>query len=273
MARRSWVIVFDERHANGNGSMIAVSTEPGLDVPVRRTSEEYALSFGDILRMLWRRLWLIALFALVFMGVAMGFSLVQTPKYEASIKMLVGQKQESGTSETNLSAGDLQGLQILTKTMAEAIDTRRVAQAVIDRLNLPVGPGTLMNGLRVEPIAETQFFKVTYEDTNPVRAQQVANTYGEVFSSQISEVSSDASAVTVTLWEEARVPDDPVSPQPLRNGLLGLMLGTMLGVTLAFLLESLSQGWRSTEEVEEISGVPTVGVIPRFAMRGEKKRG
>jgi capsular polysaccharide biosynthesis protein len=265
--------VLNERQPDGNRSTEAVSVDPGLDTPTSGTSEEYTLSFGDILRVLWRRAWLIALPALVFTGVAIGFSLAQEPRYEASIKMLVGQKQESADSESNLSAGDLQGLQILTKTMAEAIDTRRVAEVVIERLNLPLGPGDLVTNLRVEPVSETQFFKVTYEDSDPVRAQQILNTYGEVFPDQVSEISSDASAVTVTLWEQARVEDDPVSPQPRRNALLGLLLGAMLGVVLVFLLESFNDAWRSTEEVERVAGVPALGVIPRFAVRAKKKRG
>jgi hypothetical protein len=36
-----------------------------------------------------------------------------------------------------------------------------------------------------------------------------------------------------------------------------------LGVGLAFLLEYLDDGWRSPEEVEQISGVPTYALIPR----------
>jgi capsular polysaccharide biosynthesis protein len=56
--------------------------------------------------------------------------------------------------------------------------------------------------------------------------------------------------------------------------LLGLVLGAMLGVTLALLLEAVRESWRSAEEVERVSGVPTVGVIPKFAPpRGKKKQG
>ncbi len=55
-----------------------------------------------------------------------------------------------------------------------------------------------------------------------------------------------------------------MSPNPLRDGLLALILGAMLGVGLAFLLEQLDDRWRSPEEVERICGVPAFGVIPEF---------
>ena len=253
-----------------------MSTRPGWDTPTSGTSGDYyTLTFGDILRMLWRRLWLIALFVLWFMGMAIGYSFVETPRYETSIKILVGQAQESDTSESNLSGSDIQGLQILTKTVAEAINTRRVAKSVIEELNLSLAPGDLMDNLSVEPIPDTQFVRIKYEHPNPVRAQQIANAYGDVTSRQISEISSNASAVTATVWERAAVPDKDnlVSPKPIRNGLLALILGAMTGVIVAFLLESLDDSWRSAEEVEQISGVPTVGIIPAFAMhRGKNKK-
>jgi hypothetical protein len=44
----------------------------------------------------------------------------------------------------------------------------------------------------------------------------------------------------------------------------------MLGIGLAFLLEYWDDDWRSPEEVEQISGVPTFGVIPLFEiLKGE----
>jgi capsular polysaccharide biosynthesis protein len=253
----------------GNRDIIAMNTEPGLLTPA--SDGEYILSLGDMLRMLWRQWWLISLCVLLFTGVALGYSFTQTPKYEASIKILVGQSQVGAGPDSNLSASDLQGLQILTKTVAEGINTRPVAEGVVEELHLPMKPEDVMGRLRVEQVPETQFVEVTYEDPSPVRAQQIVNAYGDVIAKRISDISTDASAITVTVWERATVPSDPVSPEPARNGLMGLALGAILGVTLAFLLENLRGSWRSAEEVERVSGLPTVGVIPRFVVPSGKK--
>ena len=251
-----------------------VASRPGLNTSIPESSQgEYVLSFGDILRMLWRRLWLIAWLMLVFVGLAIGYSLAQTPRHEASTKILVGQALEGGTSETNLSASDVQGLQILTKTVAEAIDSRRAAAAVIEKADLSTAPGTLMDDLSVEPVTETQFVTIKYEGADPEQVQKIVNTYGEVASEQISEISPEASAVKATVWDRASLPDQDnlVSPKPARNALLALVLATMLGVTLAFLLEvweSPGDGLSLAEEVERVSGVPTIGVIPTPSSRG-----
>lgn len=251
-----------------------VSTGPGPNTPrAQNPEDEYILSFGDILRMLWRRLWLIALSMLLFLGAALGYSSVQRPTYEASIKLWVGQAQERDASETNLSASDVQGLQILTITVAEAIDTRRVAEAVIEESGVSTAPGELMNDLSVEPIPETQFVRVKYEDPDPLTAQRIANAYGEVSSDQVSEISSDASAVTATMWDPATLPDEDniVNPKPARDALLALVLGTMVGISLAFVLESLDDRLRSAEHVARASGAPVVGTIPGSTTRIRKK--
>jgi polysaccharide biosynthesis transport protein len=54
-----------------------------------------------------------------------------------------------------------------------------------------------------------------------------------------------------------------VQPKPVRNTLLGLMLGLILGLGLAFLREALDTRVRSADEVEERLGVPLLARVPR----------
>jgi capsular exopolysaccharide synthesis family protein len=237
-----------------------VGTEPGPGTSVGAAEGEYVLSLADLLQVIRRRLWIILLVVGVLTGAAVAFSLAQTPMYEASIKLLVG--QERGITET---PNDVMGLQQLTLTMAEGVSSRPVAKAVIQQQNLRMSPDAFLEEhLRVQQVADTQFVQVDYRDPSPERAQRVANAVGEVFSKRVSEESPSANAITATVWERAALPSEPVSPNPLRNGFLALVLGLMLGVGLALLLEYLDDSWRSPEEVEQISGVPTFGIISEF---------
>jgi capsular polysaccharide biosynthesis protein len=222
----------------------------------------------DPVQVVWRRLWIVLLVAVVFGGLAAGVSFFQTPMYEASIKILIGQKLSK--EAPNDLGNELQGLQQITLTMVEAVNTRPVAQGVIQRLNLSTSPESFQKNVKVQQIGESQFIEVSYKATDPEKAQLIANSIGEVFAKEVSEVSPSANAITATVWEQAVVPDSPVSPNPVRNALLALVLGLMLGVGLAFLLDYLDDEWRSAEEVEMISGVPTFGVIPAFKVRKNK---
>ena len=161
-------------------------------------------------------------------------SLAETPRYEASAKVLVGQSQ--GDDQGSNLGGDVQGLQDLTVTMTETVETRPVAEAVIRRLDLSVAPNDFLQNLRVEQLPSTQIIEVSYGGASPEGAQRVANAVGEEFSGLVSGLNDDVYAVTATVVEPAPVPKEPASPNPLRDGLLALVSGLLLFVGLAFAL-------------------------------------
>lgn len=70
----------------------------------------------------------------------------------------------------------------------------------------------------------------------------------------------------------AAVDTDPVSPKPVRNTALGLAVGLVFGLGMAFLYEYLDDTIKSTEELEELFGVPVLGVIPYHDPSGDGVR-
>jgi len=213
--------------------------------------------------------WTIVLVAAVTAGSALGFSLLQTPTYEASVLILVGQKT---TGNTNFGAADVTQLEGLALTVAKAVPTTPIAETVVERLDLQeASAGEVIENVSAEQDPGTMFVNVSYKDSHPKRAQLIANTIGEVLSEKISEVSLGANAITATVWEPATLPETPVSPDPIRNGIIALVLGSLLGVVLAFLLEYASDSWNSRDEVEEVFGVPTMGVVPKFRVSARRK--
>ena len=64
------------------------SSEVALSSPAEATDHENLLSLRDLLRVLWQRLWIIVLVATLLTGLATGVSLMLTPQYTASVKIL-----------------------------------------------------------------------------------------------------------------------------------------------------------------------------------------
>jgi capsular polysaccharide biosynthesis protein len=220
---------------------------------------DLVLQVGTIFRVIRRWFWIIVLTTMVCVGVAVLYSLQQPPVYQASIKILVGQDQ--GIVVDPVQAVNLQ---TLASTVSEAVATRPVGERVVRDLDLDYSPSTITAGTSAEVIPETQFIEVTYTDTEPRRTQRIANAIGEAISEQVAEVNPQASTISATVWERAAVPQSPVSPNPTRSGLIAFVVGIVLGTGLALLLDYLDDSWRSPEEAEHVSGVPTLGVVPEF---------
>ena len=69
----------------------------------------------------------------------------------------------------------------------------------------------------------------------------------------------------------AGVPTSPVSPKPLRNLMLALVVGATLAIAVALLAEHLDDSIESEEDLERVTGsVPVIAVIP--AVRGWKAK-
>lgn len=81
-------------------------------------------------------------------------------------------------------------------------------------------------------------------------------------SSEISQALLRESKYRVI--EPAKVPLSPFKPDPARIIILGVVLGIVIGGSVALLTELLDKSFRKVEEVEESLGLPVIGVIPKI---------
>lgn len=77
-------------------------------------------------------------------------------------------------------------------------------------------------------------------------------------------ISEDLMSGGLEVIADEDVPDSPVSPRPVRNGVLAFFLGSVLGLGLAFLVDYLDDTIESREEVIRLYEIPVLGEIPRY---------
>ncbi len=80
---------------------------------------------------------------------------------------------------------------------------------------------------------------------------------------KIKEQSITEETHPVSLWivEEAIVPEAPVKPNKKKNLLLGLIVGLMAGIGMAFFVEYLDNTIKYPEETEKALGLPVLGLV------------
>jgi capsular exopolysaccharide synthesis family protein len=66
----------------------------------------------------------------------------------------------------------------------------------------------------------------------------------------------------VQVAQAASVPTSPSSPKTTRNVVLGAVLGLLLGLGIAFLLERFDRRIREPKDLEAVYGLPLLGVVP-----------
>jgi succinoglycan biosynthesis transport protein ExoP len=79
------------------------------------------------------------------------------------------------------------------------------------------------------------------------------------------DIAGGVGATNVFVVDAAELPIRPSSPRLLRVLMLSLLTGLGLGGLAAYLLDRLDDTVRSPEELERISSLPTLGVIPDIA--------
>jgi polysaccharide biosynthesis transport protein len=75
-------------------------------------------------------------------------------------------------------------------------------------------------------------------------------------------VSAGLKSSNIRVVDLARVPTSPSAPNIPRNIILGLSLGLLGGIGLAFVLEGLDNTVTTPEEAQVVSALPSLGVIP-----------
>jgi receptor protein-tyrosine kinase len=262
-------------------------------------------SLSDYLRIVRGQRWIVLLAVLLCAGAAVALSLRQDKQYAATAQLdyqgdnqalsLVGapaypdrtnKEQADLGAQTALQDGSLRRVRATLHTR-RTVDTLRgmLGTAVDPQSNLVSITATapsaafaakLANALSRQAAGDAARqqrtrYRVTARRLQAkqdrlgkgARAAQQSRIYGE----QITRLETLASlARPVTIARAATVPEHPVAPKPVRNGVLGALAGLLLGLALAFGRDALDRRLRNLEDIQTAVELPVVGHVRQHAM-------
>jgi capsular polysaccharide biosynthesis protein len=195
--------------------------------------EEAEVELQDYLNILRKRGWIIILTACITAVSALGFSLVQTPKYKATAKLSV--------NPARADWGLANAAKTLLRNYTINMTTHKTAQKVIDRAQLDMSTDDLLSKVTVSSDESNLTLQVDAKDYDPVVAIQIAQTMAEVFiegQTEWNNKQDKSDRIEVSLLDDVR--DAPLfSPKKKINTLAGGIFGVLLGGVIILLLEWL----------------------------------
>ncbi|WP_282020613.1 YveK family protein [Planomicrobium okeanokoites] len=227
---------------------------------------EETISLQDLFKTIRKRLGLIillTLLAIIIAGVVSYFLL--TPVYETSTEILVNQNPaETGQLINQNIQTDLQ----LINTYSGIIKSPAILDQVVEELDLDMNSDQLDNNITVSNADQSQIINIAVQDEDPARAVDIANTTVDVFETDIQDLMNvdNVSVLSPAVLKEN---PEPVSPNPLLNMAIAAVVGLMLGVGIAFLLEYLDTTIKDEQDIEEFLGIPVIGVISPILEKAE----
>lgn len=119
----------------------------------------------------------------------------------------------------------------------------------------------------------TEELAKTTDDAQKTRLEaslaQYRTTYSNLLANAQQAKLAEAQATNnLVVAEPAAVPVSPVRPRTLTNTLLAAMIGAMLAVGAAFLIEYLDDTIKTSDDINRVTGLSTLGAIARLKEAG-----
>ena len=254
------------------------------------------------LRLLWRRKLLIAIPLIVVPAAALSFSLEQEKKYTASASLIF---RDSGSGAQPLVSDDPE--------REAATNVRLLqGDLVRQRVERALG-GSIGGTVDVIPEGESNLVTVEATATDPDRAARIANTYAAEYTAfrrgnarrelrqeqqqvrrELAALPKGPAAAPERLALRRRVarlavaapkagavrqvgsatpPSSASSPHPVRNTLLGALVGLIVGLVLAGARDRLDRRIRDPHELESVFARPIIGRIPKSRALAKRRPG
>lgn len=224
-------------------------------------NNEESIDLRDFFDAIKKRWQLIVSITLIFtIAVTIISFFVIKPKYESNTLLFVGKDTtENQNQNQQTNANDIQMYQKLLKTYSTVITTEDLISKAMNDANLDVSSETVLGGLTVTPQTDTQILEIKYVGKDKQQSKDIVEAVTNEFINKSSELVADPN---VKVIQEPKVPDSPISPNKKLNISIAFLLGLIVGVGGAVLLEMLDTTFKTKKQLEEIVGLPVLGVIP-----------
>jgi capsular exopolysaccharide synthesis family protein len=214
------------------------------------------------LRAVRRHWWLVLVSVLVALGGARLVTDLTVPQYATSVTFFVTTPSQGVTDSYQ---GGLFSQQRV-KSYADLLTGDQLAGGVAKVAGVGLTSAEVRQRITSRAIPDTVLLEATVTDSDANRSKVIAGELASRFVTLVQQLETPAGAsqpsVKVEVVAGPLLNPDPVTPNPARNGAVGLILGLLIGLAGAALRELLDLTIKSAETLEEVVGAPVLAVVP-----------
>ncbi|MBM7604662.1 capsular polysaccharide biosynthesis protein [Metabacillus crassostreae] len=210
------------------------------------------INLAEVFIVIRRYVWVIILITIMSTTAGAYYSnATYSPLYKSTARIIIG-------ADSSLIA-----------TLKVIIQDSTVLEKVVQKLDLPYSPEVLSGKIEVSSIADSQVVTISVLDSDPKQAAILANEVAETYKQEIPKILDFND---VKLLSEAKEIPIPVNQDKNRMLIISLIGGIVIGIGLAFLLDSLNNSVRKEYEVEEMLGLPVLGTVSKMKKKNMQKK-
>ena len=192
---------------------------------------------------------------------------VLKPIYRASTLLMVtvaSEKLQVSTQQLNRNNQDNQNpaapMPILTmNTYLGQLKSEVVMKRVVENTRIPgLSIGSLMSMMDASIVEDSNLILLEVTNNDPMIAAQLANAISEQYLKLMDELMFSS----VVVISPANEPTSPIKPHKMLNIMIAFLLGLLVSVMLAFLLEFLDNTLKTVDDVDQVLGLPVLAVVP-----------
>ncbi|WHQ78642.1 Wzz/FepE/Etk N-terminal domain-containing protein [Latilactobacillus curvatus] len=211
----------------------------------------------------YRRLILSSTVVCTVLAVVITFFLI-TPQYSASTELLVNRKQSGDANvQWNQVQTDVQMINTYKDLITKPVIMDSVAKKINKGSNQKLDDTTIASMIGVSNNQNSQVFSITAKSDNAYTAADIVNTTARTFQKKAPKIMSGTDNVSII--SEAKPNLTPVSPKKNLNILIGLVLGVLLGVGIAFVRELMDKTVKEESFLTEELGLTSLGIVNNIA--------
>ena len=230
---------------------------------------EETISLQDIFYTLKKRIGLITVttIAAIIIAAIISFFMI-TPMYQATTQILVNQQN---TPSQQVTTSEIQTNLQLINTYSEIIKSPAILDIVIAELDLDLTASQLSSKIAVSNANNSQIVSVSVQDANHAVATDIVNTVSDVFKEEVIDLMKvdNVNILSPAVHVENPV---PVSTNKKLNMAIAAVLGLMIGVGIAFLLEYLDTTVKTEKDIEDLLDLPVIGLVSPIAEKDAEKK-